>query len=194
MSTIIEREKALLKKLHDTNYEFFDNDKEDALRFIEDKLSSFVKYSNIVIKEQIMTPIWRDRLEGQDYRDAITNIDRQRRITHDSCIGSVNQLNRMSAALGLEPFADIDTSDRYQVAEFIGQFVNEVYNKGIGNEQKGQAFDKATYVDMDAPKRRMEYDEKYMQEQMAQLDRTFDAIQQNGTGLDNQEDEGFGVV
>lgn len=61
--------------------------------------------------------------------------------------------------LGLEPFADIDTSDRYEVAEFVGDFVNDLYNHGIRGK-KGQSFDTATYG------KQKTYDEKKISEQL----------------------------
>lgn len=131
---------SMLQTLKATNYEMFDGDKEDALDFIGDQFDAFTNYANIVIRESVMTPIWRDRYEGQDLRDKIQDIDRSRKIAHDSAISGINILNRLSNNMGLPPFAEIDTKDRHQVANFVGQYINEVYNKGIGN-----TFDDATY-------------------------------------------------
>ena len=54
---------------------------------------------------------------------------------HNCAIDSVNILNRMSKKFGLPPFADINTEQREEVADFCGAFVNQVYNKGIGKDR-----------------------------------------------------------
>lgn len=163
----LQKEEALIKKLNDTNYAFFDSDKDDGLDFITSRLMSFPNYSNIVTQEQIMMPIWRNRFEGQDLRDKIQDIDTRRRSAHENAISSVNALNRLSKNLGLEPFAEIDTTDRHEVAKFVGQYVNEVYNRGIGNDQP-DPFYEAT---KQAP--REGYNQKNIKDRMQKLDAKF---------------------
>ena len=136
----ITKEQKILKALEKQNYKMFDGNKNEALDFIESTLTAFPTYANTVIREQIMTPIRRQRYEGQELRDKIQDIDEQRHWNHESAISSVNMLNRLSRNLGLELFANINTNDRHAVANMVGQYVNEVYNKGIGN-----TFDEATY-------------------------------------------------
>lgn len=136
----LDKERRIIERLQQTKYEMFDGDKEEAFDFVSEQLEKFPQYTNIVIREQIMMPIWRFRYDGEELRDKIQDIDQKRKIAHDSAIASVNILNRLSKNLGLEPFADIDTNDRHEVANFVGQYVNEVYNKGIGN-----TFDDATH-------------------------------------------------
>lgn len=123
----------IINALKATGYKMFDGDSADAMDFLERNLTSFPDYANVVIREQIMHPIWRVRYDGQELRDRIQDLDHTRRIKHDAAIASVNVLNRFSKNLGLEPFADIDTSDRHAVAAFIGSYVNEMYNNGIGS-------------------------------------------------------------
>lgn len=120
------------------NFESFDNDKDEALEFLSSELQSFPKYVNVVVNEQIMMPIYKAKYEGQDYRDAVMNIDKSRRIQHEQVICSVNILNRTCDRHGIARFADIDTTDRHAVANFAGIFVNDLYNKGIGNEPSTQ--------------------------------------------------------
>lgn len=173
MSQFIEKEKALLAKLKETNYEFFDNDREEAFEFLETRLKALPKYVNTVVKESIMLPIWRDRYDGQELRDKIQDMDAKRKIVHDKAIASLTALNRLSQNLGLGLFADIDTNDRHAVAEYVGEAVNIVYNEGIGN-QEGQAFDNAV---LKAAETRTEYDEKRMAEEMRKFDMNCAAIE-----------------
>lgn len=130
----LEKEVRMLQEMERTHYATVGGEeaKEDALSFMGDQFDTFIDYANTVIRQQVMIPIWRTMYDGQDLRDKLESIDQTRRIEHDAAIGGVNILNRMADRLGLEPFADIDTSDRYAVADFIGTYVNEVYNQGIG--------------------------------------------------------------
>lgn len=138
--TFLEKQNAIIQKLHNTNYELFDGDKDEALDTIETELTAFPEYANVVIREQIMMPIWRERCEPEEFRENVKNIDTRRRDAHDGAITAVNVLNRISAKLELEPFADIDTNDRHAVAEMVGKYTNELYNNGIG-----ESFDDAVY-------------------------------------------------
>lgn len=138
--TYIEKEKAIIDKLKETDFALFDGDEEEAYDTVSQSLDSFTNYANSVIRQQTMLPIYYARYDGEDLRERVSNLDTRRRYAHDNAIGNLNMLNRISDKLGLEPFADIDTEDRYKVADFIGKFVSETYNNGIG-----QTFDDAVY-------------------------------------------------
>lgn len=136
---IIEKQTELLQKLHDTNYELFDGDKDEALSFVSEQLETFPKYANIVIKEQIMIPIWQYSCDGAEFRENVQKIDGERRNAHDCAIDSMNILNRTNKILGLDPFFDVDTTDRHAVADTVGKYCCELYNND------GETFDAATY-------------------------------------------------
>lgn len=146
--TYIEKENAIIKKLHDTNYDMFDGDRDEALDFLDSQLNSFPEYANTVIRQQQLMPIYQARYEGQDYRDAIQEMDTRRHNNHESAISSVNVLNRLSKNLGLEPFAEVDTKDRVAVADFVGDYIGDVYKTGTkgmdaATYQKDHAYDTA---------------------------------------------------
>lgn len=152
----IDKQNELLQKLHDTDYDLFDGDKEEALSFVEEQLTALPDYANIVIKEQIMLPIWQQRYEGEEYRENVQKIDMQRRNTHDCAINSMNILNRINSNLGLDPFFDVDTNDRHAVANAVGKYICEVYNDGIG-----ETFDDSVY------NKTQEYDIKKINERLS---------------------------
>ena len=103
----------------------------DDLVFLESKFDAFRTYVNVVTSMEYKIPIMRFRLEGEEYREAVAELDRHRRICHEDVIGTCSYLNRVSGMLGLEPFYEGDINDRYQVAEFAGEFVEELYQRGI---------------------------------------------------------------
>lgn len=174
--TFLEKEQNLIKRLQETDYALFDNNKDECLTTIGNSLESFPNYANIVIKEQVMLPIWQFRLEGQEYRDKISGIDKDRKMAHDSAISNLSLLNNISDKLGLEPFAEVDTKDRYAVADFIGQYVNELYNKGIG-----KTFDDAVY------QRRVEYDKTAPSDRLKKLDQRLGHILENENKKQEQQ-------
>lgn len=131
MSTIIEKEKQLLKAMQEQNFQpFFEGDKDDAFETIGTALDSIPTYQNTVIRMTATQPIIYARYEGQELRDKIANLDTSRKLAHESAIANLTMLNRICDAYGTERIADIDTKDRYQVADFVGQYCAEVYETG----------------------------------------------------------------
>ena len=144
MKTFIQKIKNIINKLVETNFDFFDGSVDEACEFLEKRLISFPDYANVVIREQICLPMWRLRLDPEDFRINVQEIDRQRRDYHEAAIDAVNILNRLCAAIEVEPFSDIDTTDRHAVADMVGDFVIELYREGIGNSGMS-GMDGATY-------------------------------------------------
>lgn len=163
------KQNAILAKLKETDYELFGGRKDEALDQLADCLESFPTYANVIIREQIMIPIWHQRYEGADFREAVQGLDHTRRIMHDGAVTNLNILNRMSNALGLEPFADIDTKDRYAVADFVGQYVNEMYNNGA----KGG-------LDEAVKNKTAEYDAKAIHARIKEADAMMASVQKQG--------------
>lgn len=159
--TYLEKEQRLIQRLNETNYDQFD-DKNDALTFLEQQLTAFSDYANIVIKEQIMIPIWKRNLDIQDYQAKTQDIETKRQTFHNDAISAVNILNRVSANLGLEPFSTVDTNDRHEVAKFIGEFISETYNIGINNPNKEVVY-----------QQEQEYDDKVIKKRLREIDAKF---------------------
>ena len=98
----------ILDKLKETNYEIFKGDKDAAYKFMERTLSAFPEYANTIIREQIMTPIWRNTCDTNEYQENVQAIDTRRKNAHDCAI----------------------TSDRHAVADEVGKFIAEYYATG----------------------------------------------------------------
>lgn len=128
MSTFLEKEKQLIKAMHQQDFQpFFKGDKNDAFDTLAKTLDSFSAYKNSVIRMIVMQPTIYARYEGQDLRDKISNLDSNRRSAYESAIANISMLNRICDAYGTERFADINTKNRYQIANFVGQYCAEVY-------------------------------------------------------------------
>ena len=129
-TSYLAKEMELINAMKADDFDLFDGSKEEAYDTLEHALESFVTYANTVIRMTVMIPIWKNRFDGSDLRDKISGIDATRRANHEAAISSIAMLNRLMKAHGLSAFAEIDVTDRYQVADFVGAFVSEIYESG----------------------------------------------------------------
>lgn len=99
----------------------FGDDKErrdKALSVFEATINSMGDYINCVLYMETGLQVARFRLEGQELRDRIMELDRRRRLAHDAMLGRVSALNRICGMVGCEPFFAGDVADRYKVADY----------------------------------------------------------------------------
>lgn len=143
--TYIEKEKQLLEAIKKDGYSQWDGDAQQAGNDIADFLSNFPEYANIVIREQIMYPIWQANDDQETFKDHVMNLDSLRKSAHDCAIDSVNILNRLMKRYNLPPFSRVDTNDRQAVANFVAQFINETYQLGIGKSSDQMTLDDVAY-------------------------------------------------
>lgn len=126
--TYLQKQAALIDKMRGSDGKLDDM----SYSFLTKAFEAFPDYANVVVRQQAMIPIWNARYEGQELRELVSDIDRQRHNYHEAAIASANMLNRMCKNNGLEPFFEGDITRRDHVADFVGDYVNEVYNHGIG--------------------------------------------------------------
>lgn len=110
-------------------------DDKDLLEFIDDSISKFPKYVDSVVTMEYRIPILRLRLEGQKYRDAVMNLDENRRMIHNTAMDACKQLNRISEMADLEPFFTGNPDSRQEVADFACEITNEFFASGTNKEQ-----------------------------------------------------------
>ena len=100
---------------------------EEMLEFVSERMAHLCNYVDRVVQMEYSIPLLRARYEGQDLIDKIENLDRARRSAHELAIAAVRQLNRLCVAEGVEKLFSGDESDRYQIADFCGLVVNELF-------------------------------------------------------------------
>lgn len=172
MSTIIEREKNLIKAMKAQNFEaFFEGDADDAYDTIVSAMGSFVDYQNHVITMGIIQPTLYARYEGQELRDKVMDLDQRRKSKHDAAIANMSMLNRICNSYGVERISPVDTRDRYAVAEFIGNFCAEIYEenrsgKQLSAEKQGEIVDQHV-------KNNQAYDRTVIERRVRKLDAEF---------------------
>jgi len=104
-------------------------DDNEVLEFLDETLNAFAEYVRVVNEMENCISILRFRLEPEQYRQTLENLDRNRRITHNSVIAGVKMINRMCKAKELPLFFEGDITDRIEVAEFAMKFVAIVFKE-----------------------------------------------------------------
>lgn len=94
------------------------------------------EYFNSVINYAISSRIASFTLEGEEYRDKITALDRNRRISHIALTDSVNKINRLASMYDKEPVFETgnkkvldsnNVEDRETAADISFSFCTEVF-------------------------------------------------------------------
>lgn len=109
-----------------------DQYKEEDLQTIEHTINIFVEYIQSVVNMETAFQIARFKLDGDDYRRYIENLDRARRINHDACIANMRMINRLCTSYKADKvFTDEELKmDRSKIAdEIIIVIVNEYFKE-----------------------------------------------------------------
>lgn len=102
--------------------------KED-MEMVEDIVNDFSSYIKKVADMENAINVARFRMEGQEYRDHITNLDTQRRIAHNASIVRVKVLNRLCKLNDLDSIYTGDIDNRNEVAEFCMVVTKELFDE-----------------------------------------------------------------
>ena len=109
---------------------------EHTIAFVYNALGRLLDYSRIVVEQGIETDInqalWNSgNLDGDELKRRTTEKDSERTNIHNIVIQSCRQLNRLCKKYGVENICPA-TDDRYEIAVFVGQFIQELFQDGIG--------------------------------------------------------------
>lgn len=96
----------------------------EMLEDIEKDISNYVK---IVTDTENSIKLARFRLEGQDFRDYVSNLDFARRMSHNSAIASVKALNRICSAYEIDNIFKGNLNDRIEIGNFCKKVVDELF-------------------------------------------------------------------
>lgn len=95
---------------------------------IEEIIDSCGRYIESINSMEAAITSARFRLEGNDYREYVMNLDKSRRLTHNSLIVSVKLLNRYCRLAEMDPIYKGDMESRIEIAEFAQKVVNEMFD------------------------------------------------------------------
>lgn len=117
--------------------------KEDAdmLEIVNSDIAALGLYVNAVYMMETTLPIIRVRYDGEELRDRVERLDRNRRDYHERAIMGVKRLNRFAAMMNVEEIFDGDVNDRYAIADFCMETVTEIFNDRTGKNFSIQDLD-----------------------------------------------------
>ena len=120
--------KETIGKLIEMNH----NDR-DSLDFIRSCVQSFEDYHKAVFDDQMFQIVYGGgALDGDEYREGRSSVDKTRTIHHNSVISNVNILNRMANKAGLEPVYEGVVSEerpyRREVADAVFEYIESIIN------------------------------------------------------------------
>lgn len=108
----------------------FEGDKEKrncALSAFEATINSMGDYVNAVLYMETGLQVARFRLEGQEFRDRVMELDRRRKTAHDAMLGRVASLNRICRMVGCPVFFEGDVEKRHAVADYASAVVQALF-------------------------------------------------------------------
>lgn len=125
----------------------------DNLEFIYDRSSKFVNYFNkvcdhVLISESEHKKFFSGLISREKMMFAIEDADDSRRKAHDVATSACAQINRLCKQYDV-PAICPDTTDRHEIAEFIGRFVQDVYQEGIRDKSLEKDLDCKTGHSLD---------------------------------------------
>lgn len=100
----------------------------DGLDLLEMGSNNILEYVSAVCTMETRMIINKFRLEGEEWRELVTELDRSRRMAHDAAISGISFCNRMAAKMGAPLLYEGDLADRNAVGDFCGKFVAEFFN------------------------------------------------------------------
>ncbi|CBH21391.1 conserved protein of unknown function [Acetoanaerobium sticklandii] len=99
----------------------------DVLEIIEDTIDSYGNYVTYVYKMESLRSILKIKLEAEEYKDTVEEMDKTRTKIHNSAIASTKIINRMCESSEIPLFFQGNIEDRVEVAEFIRDIVVNVF-------------------------------------------------------------------
>ena len=107
------------------------NDSE-MLEIIESDMKALGEYVYAVHMMETSIPIIHINYEGEELRDRVEKLDRNRRDHHDRAIMGVKRLNRFAEMEGVEKIFTGDIEDRYAIADFCRDVTVEMFDDRTG--------------------------------------------------------------
>lgn len=102
----------------------------EVVDLIVDRMNKLGDYVESVYMMEVTLPTLRFRYEGDEYREKVMALDSRRRSAHEMAISATTQLTRWAKIVGAEPMFAGDLDDRYEIADFCMEVVNEFFNGG----------------------------------------------------------------
>lgn len=121
-----------VEELYEKIKEAFVGEEEQELYvdYIQGVLKNCSEYATLVAQQEQRIQVARFRMEPNDYREFVQNIDYNRRLAHNCLMKGVDKLNNWCAKFGVAKIAyEVDLEDRESYGAFALRVVNEYFKK-----------------------------------------------------------------
>ena len=119
----------------------------EVLEFLDSRAQNMAKYITSVMGYQVGTinataMLHSGRITTEDYQDRITQLDNDRRISHEVALASMDQINRQCDCYGV-PHICPDNQDRHVRANFAAAVTAEcfMYDHKLSEEDIHQMYE-----------------------------------------------------
>ena len=126
--TTKHREQDMTKQRLSKLISYYNNDSV-VLGLIESSIKACSRYVVAVNDLELYLLIQGSTAEGQEYRDTVSSLDRNRSFTHNSLISDVTAMNRLCVKAGIDTVFKGNVANRIEVAEFAKEIVTELFEK-----------------------------------------------------------------
>ena len=127
MGRIKKEIKKLMNKI-DTNVE--DPEERDFQKdMIYELAEDCADYIRAISNMENAINIARFTIEGEEYRETISNLDNLRRRSHNAVIVNTKVLNRLCALYSMPPIYKGDINDRIAISNFAKEYIDELYDE-----------------------------------------------------------------
>jgi len=98
-----------------------------VLGLIESAVKACSRYVVAVNDLELYLLMNSSSTEGQEYRDTVSSLDRNRSFAHNSLISDVTAMNRLCVKAGIDTVFTGNVDNRIEVAEFAKDLVAEIF-------------------------------------------------------------------
>lgn len=116
--------------------------KEKACSLLNRAFRAFPAYVNSVLEtaslEFSSSRYYFEPEDCKSWQELVMEKDKKRRISHETAVAAVTQLKRYCKQYDVEDVLNVDVEDRYAVADFCCEYVNDVFysTAGTGSGKK----------------------------------------------------------
>lgn len=99
---------------------------------VKSMLRSCSKYIHLVVNQEQRIQMAHFRMENDEFREYVINLDSTRRYAHESLMSEINVCNRLCEIVGVEPIApDVAKDDRETYSVFAMKVVEEYFEEKL---------------------------------------------------------------
>lgn len=130
MNAMRKHVEELYEKIKEAFVDEEEEEQELYVDYIQGVLKNCSEYATFVAQQEQRIQVARFRMEPNDYREFVQNIDYNRRLAHNCLMKGVDKLNNWCAKFGVAKIAyEVDPKDRESYGTFALRVVNEYFKK-----------------------------------------------------------------